>query len=198
MASGLSSFDKEGMPGSVPGPRRGWLELVRDGQTVACRTTLSSASSRPPLFIRAEFYPQLFDTGDGEVAQSCFLRLCGIWQRPAMAGGIGQSLKAAESLRSATPRCGFRAKMAKEQKKVAWHETQPGARRVAGRHSPCPGKTSQSYFPGSKGSQVNAADSLESASLRDRPGCRCVGKTLSLLLRLPSGCKNQLVGLPSL
>ena len=95
MASGLSSFDKEGMPGSVPGPRRGWLELVRDGQTVACRTTLSSASSRPPLFIRAEFYPQLFDTGDGEVAQSCFLRLCGIWQRPAMAGGIGQSLKAA-------------------------------------------------------------------------------------------------------
>jgi len=147
MASGLSSFDKEGMPGSVPGPRRGWLELVRDGQTVACRTTLSSASSRPPLFIRAEFYPQLFDTGDGEVAQSCFLRLCGIWQRPAMAGGIGQSLKAAESLRSATPRCGFRSKMAKEQKKVAWLMNRPvddscHASKISGQKNVARGKAS--------------------------------------------------------
>ena len=51
MGRGLPSLDKVGMPGSVPGPRRGWLEEVRDQQSVARRTTPSSSeegSSNPP------------------------------------------------------------------------------------------------------------------------------------------------------
>ena len=68
MGTRLPSLDKEGMPGSAPGSRQGWLESARDWQSAAFRTTPSSISSRPPLLIRAKFLPAVFDTPTGYAA----------------------------------------------------------------------------------------------------------------------------------
>ena len=62
MGKGLPSFDKEGMPESDSGPRQGWLESARDYPSAAFldHPVLDFVSATP--LIRAEFYPQFFDT----------------------------------------------------------------------------------------------------------------------------------------